>query len=215
MKVGGSFHHQRHPRWPKVNFYDQNHYFHSVFKKRKNKTFSVARKWKLKKTRIAWKMGRRQFFQISTSQVACSTPSVYLEEMVCLKTFAFTGVERAWWDNKYHRSKKTQCSDSPKSPFSSHQSAQFMTFFWPVKIFPLWKLGPERRDSDNNRGPTDAPQTRWYHLHVLHFSPSPHLLVFGNGFNLDDLDCHLFHEVQEANLNQYEERYIENNQWWS
>ena len=85
-------------------------------------------------------------------------------------------------------------------------------FFWPVKIFPLWKLGPERRDSDNNRGPTAAPQTRWYHLHVLHFSPSPHLLVFGNGFNLDDLDCHLFHEVQEANLNQYEERYIENNQ---
>ena len=170
---------------------------------------------KTEKTRIAWKMGRRWFFQISTSQVACSFPSVYLEEMVCLKTFAFTGVERAWWDNKYHRSKKTQCSVSPKSPFSSHQSAQFMILFWPVKIFPLWKLGPERRDSDNNRGPTDAPQTRWYHLHVLHFSPSPHLLVFGNGFNLDDLDCHLFHEVQEANLNQYEERYIENNQWWS
>ena len=140
---------------------------------------------KTEKTRIAWKMGRRWFFQISTSQVACSTPSVYLEEMVCLKTFAFTGVERAWWDNKYHRSKKTQCSDSPKSPFSSHQSAQFMTFFWPVKIFPLWKLGPERRDSDNNRGPTDVPQTRWYHLHVLHFSPSQptRLLVFGNDFN--------------------------------
>ena len=57
-----------------------------------------------------------------------------------------------------------------------------MTFFWPVKIFPLWKLGPERRDSDNNRGPTDAPQTRWYHLHVLHFSPSQHLLVFDNDF---------------------------------
>ena len=100
---------------------------------------------KTEKTRIAWKMGRRWFFQISTSQVACSTPSVYSEEMVCLKTFAFTGVERAWWDNKYHRSKKTQCSVSPKSPFSSHQSAQFMTFFWPVKIFPLWKLGPESR----------------------------------------------------------------------
>ena len=132
-------------------------------------------------------MGRRYFFQVSTSQVACSTPSVYIEEMVCLKTFAFTGVECAWWDNKYHRSKKTQCSVSPKSPFSSHQSAQFMTFFWPVKIFPLWKLGPERRDSDNNRGPTDAPQTRWYHLHVLHFSPSQHLLVFDNDFNLDDL----------------------------
>ena len=172
MKVGGSFHHQRHPRWPKVNFYDQNHYFHSVFKKRKNKTFSVARKWKLKKHALLERWGEGIFFQISTSQVACSTPSVYLEEMVCFKTFAFTGVERAWWDNKYHRSKKTQCSVSPKSPFSSHQSAQFMTFFWPVKIFPLWKLGPERRDSDNNRGPTDAPQTRWYHLHVLHFSPS-------------------------------------------
>ena len=83
-------------------------------------------------------------------------------------------------------------------------------FFWPVKIFPLWKLGPERRDSDNNRGPTDAPQTRWYHLHVLHFSPSQHLLVFGSGFNLDDLRCHMFHEVQKANHNQYEERYIEN-----
>ena len=83
-----------------------------------------------------------------------------------------------------------------------------MIFFWPVKIFPLWKLGPERRDSDNNRGPTDAPQTRWYHLHVLHFSPSPsqHLLVFDNDFDLDDLR---FTKFKRQN-NQYEERDIEN-----
>ena len=75
----------------------------------------------------------------------------------------------------------------PNHHFHRTSRHSLWLFFWPVKIFPLWKLGPERRDSDNNRGPTDAPQTRWYHLHVLHFSPNQHLLVFGSGFNLDDL----------------------------
>ena len=49
-----------------------------------------------KKHALLERWGEGQIVQISTSQVACSTPSVYLEEMVCLKTFAFTGVERAW-----------------------------------------------------------------------------------------------------------------------
>ena len=86
-------------------------------------------------------------------------------------------------------------------------------FFWPVKIFPLWKLGPESRGGilttiEGQQTPLRLAGIIF--MFCISLQANQHLLVFGNGFNLDDLHCHLFHEVQEANLNQYEERDINN-----
>ena len=88
-----------------------------------------------------------------------------------------------------------------------------MTFFWPVKIFPLWKLGPESRGGilttiEGQQTPLRLAGIIF--MFCISLQANQHLLVFGNGFNLDDLHCHLFHEVQQENHNQYEERDIEN-----